>query len=351
MSNVRRFANMPEQETRSPPKLLDRVRQCVQLKGYASATEDAYHYWVRRFILFHRKRHPETMGPPEVEQFLTHLAESEHLSASSQNQALSALLCSALLFLYKHVLHLPLSESIASARAKGYKPLPVVLSIGETRRLLDELKGTTRLMAELAYGAGLRLMEVHRLRVGHVDFESNRLQVIDSKGRKDRTTILPISLIEPLQRHLLAVRQLHIDDLNSGFGSAVLPRAYYRKSKTASRQFKWQFVFPASGLFEDQKSGNSGRWHIHSGVLQRAVRLAADRADIRKRVTVHALRHSFATHMLQQGTDIRTIQVLLGHNHVNTTMIYAHVVDNLRLSSRSPLDLLLEKSNALAGSA
>lgn len=323
----------PDATPPSQPKLLDRIRQGVHLRGYAHATEEAYCHWARRFILFHHKRHPETMGAPEVEEFLTHLAEVEYVSASSQNQALSALL-----FLYKHVLRRPLPESISAARAKHYKHIPTVLSVSDVQRLFEQLSGTPRLMAELTYGAGLRLMEVHRLRVGHIDFESLRMHVLDGKGRKDRTTLLPETLAHDLEQHLLKVRQLHVDDLRGGFGSAVLPYAYYRKSNTASRQFRWQFVFPASRIFRDPRSGNSGRWHVNPSVLQRAVRAAAEKADIRKRVTVHALRHSFATHMLQQGCDIRTIQTLLGHTHVNTTMIYAHVVDNLRLASRSPLD-------------
>lgn len=316
------------------PKLLDQVRHATKVRGYAQSTADVYCYWVKRFILFHGKRHPDTMTVTEVEGFLTFLAETDHVSASTQNQAMSAIL-----FLYKHVLHSPLDDRILAVRAKQYQHLPTVLSVEEIRRLLNELSGTKRLMAELTYGAGMRLLEVHRIRVSHIDFEAKRILIMDGKGRKDRYTLLPEDLVRPLYQQIATVAALHSDDLLKGLGSVVLPRAFFRKSKEASNQLRWQFVFPSKTTFHDPKTGNSGRWHVNPGGLQDAVRLAADKARFNKRVTVHTLRHSFATHMLHDGCDIRTLQTLLGHAHVNTTMIYAHINDNFTLSARSPLDI------------
>jgi len=327
-------------ESTTQPRLLDRVRQRIRVKGYSPATESAYVYWIKRFIFFHHKQHPELMGVDEVEEFLTHLAEREHVSSSTQNQAMSALL-----FLYKVVLQTPLEERIHAARAKRYQHIPTVLSVDEVRLLFEQLSGTSRLMAQLTYGAGLRLLEVHRLRVCDIDFAAKRVHVRDGKGSKDRSTLLPSSLIADLRSHLARVSALHTEDLMLGYGNSVLPRAYHLKSKGASRQFRWQFVFPATRLFHDPKTGLSGRWHVNESVLQRAVHKAADQAKIHKRVNVHTLRHSFATHLLQDGYDIRIIQTLLGHTNVNTTMIYAHIADNLGLSTRSPFDRL----NAKAG--
>jgi integron integrase len=315
------------------PRLLDQVRQTIKVKGYAQSTSEVYCMWIKRFILFHHKRHPNTMGILEVEQFLGHLAEKEHVSAATQNQALSALL-----FLYQYVLETPLPERIQAKRAKHYKHLPAVMSVDEVRRLLAELSGTQRLMAELTYGAGLRLLEVHRIRIGHIDFETQRIQIMDGKGRKDRYSFLPADLIRPIQKQVTAVATLHAQDLLNGLGSAVLPNAFFRKSKEASRQLRWQFLFPSKTTFNDPKTGNSGRWHVNPTGLQNAVRAAVEKAQMHKRVTVHTLRHSFATHMLRDGCDIRTLQTLLGHTHVNTTMLYTHIEDNFNLTARSPLD-------------
>lgn len=321
------FAEIPK------PKLLEQVRQAIKVRGYAQSTEDAYCNWIKRFILFHGKRHPSEMSVLEAEQFLSFLAEVEYVSASTQNQALSAIL-----FLYKHVLNSPLEQRIDASRAKAYRHVPMVMSIEEVRKLLEQLSGTKRFMAELTYGAGLRLLEVHRLRIGDIDFEAKRLLIVDGKGRKDRYTILPSDLVRPLQRQIAIVASLHATDLLNGVGQAVLPRAFFRKSWEASRQLRWQFVFPSKSIFHDSRTGNSGRWHVNPSGLQTAIRDAAEKAGITKRVTVHTLRHSFATHMLHDGCDIRTLQVLLGHTHVNTTMIYAHVNDNFSLTNRSPLD-------------
>jgi integron integrase len=240
--------------------------------------------------------------------------------------------------LYKRVLRQPLDERIEMSRAKRYQHLPTVLSVDEVRRLLDGMHGTQRLMAELTYGAGLRLLEVHRIRVGHLDLDNNRLRVLDGKGRKDRITLLPLALREPLLQQLAHVAQLHAQDLNRGLGSVVLPFAFFRKSKEASRQLHWQFLFPSPTTFVDPKTGNSGRWHVNATGLQLAVSKAAALAKLHKRVTVHTLRHSFATHLLRDGCDIRTLQVLLGHTQVNTTMVYAHIDDSFSLATRSPLD-------------
>jgi integron integrase len=315
------------------PKLLDRVRQCIVVKGYAQSTADTYCHWIKRFILFHDKRHPDTMAVPEVEQFLTYLSEIEYVSASTQNQAMSALL-----FLYKVVLNRPLEERIQASRAKNYRHTPAVLSVAETHRLLAQLSGTKRLLAELIYGAGLRLLEGHRLRVGDVDFETMRIQIVDGKGRKDRYAILPESLRKPLTVQIAKVTAIHQDDLLHGLGRVILPRAFFKKSKEASRQLRWQFIFPSKTTFFDPKTGNSGRWHVNPSGLESAIRHATEHAGITKRVTVHTLRHSYATHMLQDGCDIRTLQVLLGHTHINTTMIYAHITDSMRTSAGSPLD-------------
>jgi integron integrase len=315
------------------PRLLDQVRQIVRRRGYAAATEQAYCHWIKRFVLFHNKRHPDTMAVPEVEQFLSYLVEKENVAAATQNQALSALL-----FLYKHVLSSPLDERVEASRAKRYKHIPNVISVDEVRRLLSCMDDAKRLMAELTYGAGLRLLEVHRIRVGHLDFENHRIKVLDGKGRKDRITLLPRDLVEPLLRQVRHVAEVHAADLSRGLGAAVLPYAFHRKSKEASRQLHWQFLFPSPTTFVDPKTGNSGRWHVNASGLQLAVSKAAAAAKLHKRVTVHTLRHSFATHMLRDGCDIRTLQVLLGHGHVNTTMVYAHINDNFTLTTRSPLD-------------
>ncbi len=327
-------------------KLLDHVRQVVRRRGYAQATADAYCHWIKRFVLFHGKRHPRDMGVAEVEQFLSHLTEQEHVSASTQNQALSGLL-----FLYKRVLLMPLDQRIEASRAKRYKHLLVVLSVGEIGQLLAAMQGTQQLMAQLTYGSGLRLMEVHRIRVGHLDFDHNRLHVLDSKGRKDRITLLPRGLHAALRAQMARVAQLHVVDLAKGLGSAVLPFAFFRKSSEASRQLRWQFLFPSGTTFNDTKTGNSGRWHVNETGLSSAVRKAAEAAQLNKRVTVHTLRHSFATHMLQDGCDIRTLQMLLGHSQVNTTMLYAHINDNFCLTTRSPLDCHLQAHLAPGPSA
>ena len=316
------------------PPLLEQLRLKIRLKGYSRATESNYSYWTRRFILFHDKRHPREMGLPEVEAFLSHVASHDRSSAATQNQALSALL-----FLYRNVLEQPFVDAPVNAlRARRYDYIPTVLTVDEVRRLFDAMSGTQRLMAELTYGAGLRVSETHRLRVQDVDFQNRRILIRDGKGRKDRFTLLPECLLLPMQKQLLRVKSLHADDLARGYGASVTPGAYARRSSHASKEFTWQFVFPSSGLFHDAGTGISGRWHLNMSTFQKTIRSAAREAGIVKRVTAHALRHSFATHLLLGGCDIRRIQLLLGHTHINTTMVYAHIADAYRLAVTSPLD-------------
>lgn len=315
------------------PRLLDKLCSKIRLRGYSRSTENSYSYWVKRYIIFHDKRHPATMGMKEVEAFLSNLATQKNASASSQNQALCALQ-----FLYKHVLAQPFESPIDALRAKKYNYIPTVLTVDEIHKLFAGLSGTLRLMAELTYGSGMRVSETHNLRVQDIDFSGKLILVRDGKGRKDRFTVLPEKLIVPLQNHLLKVKKLHVRDLATGYGASVMPRAYAKRMSHASKDFIWQFVFPSGSLFHDKSTGLSGRWHVHISTLQKAVQRAARVADIRKRVSVHALRHSFATHLLQGGCDIRRIQALLGHSHINTTMVYAHIVDGQQLAVISPLD-------------
>lgn len=317
------------------PRLLDSLRTKIRLKGYSRATEKTYCHWVRQYVLHHDKQHPRNLGAKDVENFLSALVSTRHASASTQNQALSALL-----FLYKHVICQPIDTPIKALRAKSYERIPSVLSVDEVRKLLSCMTGVPRLMAELTYGSGMRVSETSGLRVQDLDFANRRIVVRDGKGRKDRFTLLPTSLIEQLQSHLMKVKQLHISDLAKGYGASVLPWAYAKRMSTTSKDFIWQFVFPSSSLFHDERTGLSGRWHMHSSTLQKAVRTAAHQAGLHKRASIHTLRHCFATHLLQAGCDVRQIQVLLGHSHINTTMVYAHIVDAYQLAVASPLDRL-----------
>lgn len=314
------------------PKLLDQVRHAIRLKHYSIRTEEAYVQWVKRFILFHNKRHPNEMGVAEVEAFLTHLAVDERVSASTQNQALAALL-----FLYQEVLHKDLG-TIDSVRARTDKRLPSVLTKDEVRRVIARLTGVHALMARLLYGSGLRLLECLRLRVKDVDVDRRALFVRDAKGNEDRVTMLPDSLVEPLMEHLRAVKRLHEDDLARGYGAVYLPDALDRKYPNAAREWIWQYVFPSNRLSVDPRSGVVRRHHADESGLQKAVRAAAREANISRRVSPHTFRHSFATHLLENGYDIRTVQELLGHKDVKTTMIYTHVLQRGGLAVRSPLD-------------
>ena len=313
-------------------KLLDQMREALRLKHYSHRTEEAYSDWVRRFILFHNKRHPAEMGAPEIQAFLAYLAGEKKVSASTQNQALSAIL-----FLYREVLHKEI-EPILLSSAKRPEHLPTVLTREEVLRLINQLSGTHKLMAQLLYGSGLRLMEGIRLRVKDIDFDYKTITVRDGKGEKDRIVPLPETVVPELRRQIERVRLLHEEDLAAGFGEVYLPYALAEKYPNAAREFIWQYLFPAPRRSLDPRSGQERRHHIDPSGLQRAVKSAAQQSDIQKRVTCHTLRHSFATHLLQNGYDIRTVQELLGHKDVRTTMIYTHVLQRGGLAVRSPLD-------------
>ena len=304
----------------------------LRRKHYSYRTEQAYVDWLRRFIL-HGKRHPQEMGAQEIEAFLTHLAVHENVAASTQNQALQAIL-----FLYREVLGREITQPIQALRARKPKRLPTVLTRPEVQTLLSYLSSTHLLIAQLLYGSGLRLMEGLRLRVKDLDFEYRTITVRDGKGEKDRITILPESLIESLSKHLEEVQRLHQQDLSQGYGAVYLPDALARKYPNAEREWGWQWVFPSSRLSPDPRAGVIRRHHLDPTSVQRAIREAARAAGIPKPVTPHTLRHSFATHLLESGYDIRTVQELLGHKDVRTTMIYTHVLQRGGLAVRSPLD-------------
>ena len=333
-STDRTFSTFRIAEGPTSRKLLDVYRDALRVKHYSPRTEDTYVAWVKNFILFHNKRHPREMGVDEIGQFLTHLAAEKDVSASTQNQAFSAIL-----FLYRHTLHIELQEaSLARFRPQRAKTVPTVLSKDEVKRLIASLTGTNKLIAQVMYGGGLRVMETMRLRVKDIDFDNHQIVVRDGKGENDRFTILPESLIQPLRLHLEHVKFIHQKDLLDGFGAVFLPSALEQKYPQANREWFWQYVFPASDLSMDKRTGIHRRHHIHETVVQKAIREAARRAKIDKHVTPHTLRHSFATHLLQSGYDIRTIQELLGHKDVKTTMMYTHVLKLGGLAVKSPLD-------------
>jgi integron integrase len=320
----------------SPPakkKLLDQVRDTIRLKHYSIRTEESYVNWVRRYILFHNKQHPKDMGSAEVAAFLTHLAVTEHVAASTQNQAFSALL-----FLYREVLQQPLDLSSGTIRAKRPKNLPTVLTKAEVNQVFEHLSGVHQLLAKLLYGSGLRLMEGVRLRVKDLDFTQGQIAVRDGKGMESRVTMLPSRLIEPLQVQLQTVKQRQQQDLEKGYGAVYLPFALERKYPNANRSWQWQYVFPSDRLSSDPRSGIIRRHHLNESGLQKAVKQAAHASGISKRVSCHTFRHSFATHLLENHYDIRTIQELLGHKDVKTTMIYTHVLNRGGNGVRSPLD-------------
>jgi integron integrase len=324
-------------ESRPPdapkPRLLDRVREAIRARHHSRRTEEAYVAWIRRYIVSHGKRHPAEMGAPEVTKFLTSLAVDGHVAASTQNQALSALL-----FLHKDVLEVDLPWLDGVVRAKRPARLPVVLTRDEVRAVLQRLDGAPRLMACLLYGAGLRVLECCRLRVQDVDFATNQIVVRGGKGDKDRVTMLPAMAKLGLVRHLEDVRAQHEADLVMGAGWVELPTALLRKYPNAGREWAWQWVFPATRLYRDRLTGQRRRHHLHESVLQRAVKDAVRKAGIAKRGSPHTLRHSFATHLLEDGHDIRTVQELLGHRDVSTTMIYTHVLNRGPAGVRSPAD-------------
>lgn len=322
------------EQLKSP--FLESVRELIRVKHLSYRTEEAYIAWIRRFILFHGKRHPNDMGADEVRAFLTHLAVRENVAAATQNQAFAALL-----FLYRERLQKSLDNLENVVRAKTPKRLPDVLSKDEVRRILNFLRGGQQwLAANLLYGAGLRLMEALRLRVKDLDFEYRQITVRDGKGAKDRVTVLPEKVIEPLKQHLSAVRRLHAEDLQLGFGEVYLPYALERKYPNAATEWIWQYVFPAAKRSVDPRSNKERRHHISQHVIQHAFKSAVGEASIDKKASPHALRHSFATHLLESGYDIRTVQELLGHKDVRTTQIYTHVIRSNKLGVHSPLDFV-----------
>ena len=314
-------------------RLREQVHEVMRFKQFSLRTESAYWNWMRQFILFHRKRHPREMGKAEVEAFLTHLAKAKNVAVSTQNQALNALV-----FLYREVLHQPFGLLGAVERPWRRPKIPVVLSRAEINQLLAVMEGTPALIARLLYGTGMRLMEGLRLRVKDVDFGRGQIVVHDGKGFKDRVTVLPESLRVPLTAHLKRVEGLHQRDLKAGLGRVWLPGALKVKYPNADREFIWQWVFPSKAISVDPESGMRGRHHVKPISVQRAVKESGQIAGLRKMVTPHALRHSFATHLLESGTDIRTLQDLLGHKDVKTTQIYTHVMSKPGIGVRSPLD-------------
>jgi len=317
------------------PRLLDQVRTTIRTKHYSYRTEEAYVSWIRQFILFHNKQHPVDMSEIEVNAFLNYLATRRKVSASTQTQALCAIV-----FLYRHVLGRELGQLQDLIRAKKKKNLPVVFTREEVRQVLDNLSGTHWLMANLLYGSGLRLMECIRLRVKDVDFGYNQIVIRDGKGRKDRVTMLPETVSLYLKEHLNKVKQQHNKDLAQGYGGVYLPNALERKYRGADKSWVWQYVFPSSKISVDPRSGIKRRHHVNQQYLHRAVKSAVQRSGIFKAASCHTFRHSFGTHLIEDGYDIRTVQELLGHKDVSTTMVYTHVLSRGGQGVRSPVDTI-----------
>ncbi|OGI44876.1 MAG: integrase [Candidatus Muproteobacteria bacterium RBG_16_64_11] len=325
---------MPDPQEPSPrPRLLDQVRDEIRLRHYSIRTEQTYLGWIKRFILFHNKRHPREMGGEEITRYLTYLAVQGKVSASTQNQALNAIL-----FLYREVLKVDLPWLDGIHRAKKPERLPVVLSRDEVKHLLAQLDGTRWLIVSLIYGSGLRLTEALRLRVKDIDFHYRQIIIRDAKGQKDRVTPLPEMLSDSLRQQLIRVRERHRLDISEGFGRVMLPYALAKKYPQADREWAWQYVFPSANRSKDPRTGTVRRHHVHESAIQKAVKNAVRAARIVKPASVHTLRHSFATHLLEDGYDIRTVQELLGHQDVSTTMIYTHVLQKGGRAARSPLD-------------
>ena len=314
-------------------KLVDQIRKAIRVKHYSYRTEQTYIYRIKKFILFNNKRHPNEMGEKEINRFLTYLAVNRKVAASTQNQALCAIL-----FLYRHVLKKQIGWIDKLERAKTPKTIPVVLSGKEVESVLMQFQGVVWIVVSLLYDSGLRLMEALRLRVKDIDFDYNQITLRDAKGHKDRLSLLPMAVKEPLKKHLQRVKFLHQKDLDEGFGLVYLPYALQRKYPNANSEWIWQYVFPASTRYYDPDDKIHRRHHLHESVVQRAMKSAVHKAGIQKKASCHTLRHSFATHLLENGYDIRTVQELLGHSDVRTTMIYTHVLNKGRMGVQSPLD-------------
>lgn len=325
-------AKVKEKYVPKSGRLMDRVRETLRYHHYSLRTEKSYVNWIVKFIKFNGTRHPKEMGKHEIERFLSHLAVNRHVARSTQSQAMHAIL-----FLYREVLQMPMDDKLDPVRTRKPKRLPTVLSRGETARLMKALEGTHQLMAKLLYGSGMRLMEVVRLRVQDLDFENKKILVRDGKGNKDRSTLLPEPLHVPLKAHLERVKALHNKDLREGHGQVYLPEALVRKYPSAAKAWGWQYVFPSKDRSKDPRSGVIRRHHVHESALQKAVSAARERADITKRASCHTLRHSFATHLLESGVNIRVLQELLGHKDVTTTEIYTHVLRKDLSGIKSPL--------------
>jgi integron integrase len=315
------------------PRLLDQVREAIRLRHYSYRTEQQYVSWIRRYILFHGKRHPSELGGDHVEAFLSHLAISRHVASATQAQALSAVL-----FLYKHVLNTPLPWMDSVVRAKRPKRIPVVLSRQECLTVLSHLDGPYGLVARLLYGSGLRILEALRLRVKDIDLHRRVVTVRDGKGAKDRVTVLPESMVSSLRLHLRQVRDRHALALTRGYGGVDLPYALEQKYPRAPFETGWQYVFPAASPSRDPRSGAWRRHHLSLKMMQRRVKMAVRAAGIEKPASCHTFRHCFATHLLESGSDIRTVQELIGHASVKTTQIYTHVLNRGGIAARSPLD-------------
>jgi integron integrase len=334
MNNKQKFR--PDQNL----KLMDQVRQVLRYHHYSYRTEETYCNWIIRFLKFYDyKIHPREMGKNHIEAYLSHLALQQNVAAATQRQALNAIM-----FLFREVLDISIEEEIAPIKAKKYPRPPVVMTQSEVERVFNEMQGTHLLMAQLLYGGGLRLMECVRLRVQNIDFEENHIYVRGAKGGKDRVTLLPGVIREDLQNHLIYVKQLHEEDLDRGYGEVYLPNALERKYTNAAKEWGWQYVFPAKKLSQDPRSDKLRRHHVLESGLQKAVKTAVRRAGITKRVSCHTFRHSFATHLLENGVNIRIVQELMGHADVKTTEIYTHVMEKDISAMLSPLDQLTRKN-------
>ena len=320
---------------------MDQVKAVMRYHHYAYRTEQSYCDWIYKYILFHNNKHPDQMGGTEIEAFLSHLALSRKVSASTQRQALNALI-----FLYHRVLEKPIREEIKPIRAKRKPKLPVVMTQGEVKRVLGYMKGTHLLMAQLLYGGGLRLMECVRMRIQDIDFERKMIYVNTTKGGKHRITLLPDYIIGDLHAHIEKVKEIHEKDISEGYGETYLPESLARKDPHAAKEFRWQYVFPSKRLSKDPRTGVVRRHHVLESGLQKAVKTAVQRTGIPKRITCHTFRHSFATHLLENGVNIHVVQELMGHSNVKTTEIYTHVMEKDISAVRSPLDLLEESETS-----